>query len=172
MIDKKYWKDELKGLSYDELSEIEKIINELKKKASSKEEFIEVLRRWQKKYPTVKYFCTGNSWKGAWECEGEFGVEDWQESYDCCERIYNNYEVNDKDTKNFVKKFKSLEEFEETCLNNFIDNDKQFEKDVNNSLHAPKWDSGDAEYNNNGETIYEFIDIKTGKTFELITSAY
>lgn len=168
----KEWEDELSDLSFDELSEIEKIVDKLKKTASTKEEFVDCLRRWAQKYPDAKYFCTGNSWKGGYESEGEWGVEEWQECYDCCDRIYRNYDSHDEDTKRFIKKFKSVEEFEKTCLNTYIDGNNQFEKDVEKSLHSPKWDVSDAEYNDNGQTCYIFIDIKTGKTFPLATSVY
>ena len=172
MIDKEFWEYKLKGLSFEELTEVEKIVNNFKENASSKEEFIDVLKRWKEKYPDAKYFCTGYTWKGAYECEGEWGIGEWNECYDCYDNIYRNYDLHDSGTKAFIKRFNNSEEFKKVCLNTYIDGDKEFEQDVENSLHAPSWDLEDAEYNNNGETCYTFINIETGEGFTLSTSDY
>lgn len=172
MIDKEYWEDELKSLSYDELIEIEKIVNELKEKSLTKEELIDVLKRWKMNFPDAKYFCLGYTWKGAYECEGEWGAGQWQECYDCCDMIFRNYDSHDDGTKSFIKQFKTCEEFEKVCLNTYVDRNNEFENDIENALHVPVYNVEDAEYNNNGETCYEFINIETGERFSLSTSAY
>ena len=43
---------------------------------------------------------------------------------------------------------------------------------MNKSLHKPNWSLNDAEGLNNGETMYEFIEISSGKKYYLYTNQY
>lgn len=173
MIDKKYWEEQLGNLSFDELKEVTKIINKLKKKVDTREEFIDVLKRWQSKFPEAKYFCTGRAWKGAYECSSEFGVDNWDDiDEDLLCRLYNNFDSNSNDDSKFMKQFKTPDDFTYTCLNSYAIDDKDFRKEVNASVHKPSWSDEDAHDLCEGEAMYEFIDIKTGKTFCLFENAY
>ena len=173
MIDEKYWEDQLGNLSFDELKEVTKVINKLKKKVDTREEFIEVLRRWQKKYPEAKYFCTGRAWKGAYECSSEFGADNWDYiDEDILDRLYCQFDKNASDDPKFMNQFKDANEFINVCLNTYIIADKDFRKEFNASLHKPSWSDGDARGLYGGETMYEFINIKTGKSISLSENAY
>lgn len=173
MISKKYWKEQLSNLSCKELQEISKIIDELKEKANTKEEFINVLKRWQSKFPEAKYFCTGYAWKGAYESSSEFGAENYDRihEYLLC-RLYNDFDPDLNDDPKFMKQFKTPDDFTYACLNPYVMDNKSFLKEVNSSLHKPKWNSDDAQDLCEGESLYGFIDIKTGKTFYLSENAY
>jgi hypothetical protein len=173
MIDEKYWEDQLGNLSFDELKEVTKVINRLKKKVDTREEFIEVLRHWQKRYPEAKYFCTGRAWKGAYESSSEFGADNWDYiDEDLLDRLYRQFDKDASGDPKFMKQFKDVNEFFSVCLNIYIIGDKDFRKEVNSSLHKPNWSDGDAHDLYEGEAMYEFIDIKTGKTITLYENAY
>ena len=173
MIDEKYWEDQLGNLSFDELKEVTKVINKLKKKVDTREEFIEVLRRWQKRYPEAKYFCTGRAWKGAYECSSEFGADNWDYIYeDTLDRLYSQFDKDASDDPKFMDQFKDVNEFINVCLNTYVIADKDFRKEVNASLHKPNWSDGDAHDLYEGESNYEFINIKTGKSIYLSENAY
>lgn len=173
MIDEKYWEEQLGNLSFDELKEVTKVIDKLKKKLDTREEFIEVLRRWQKKYPEAKYFCTGCAWKGAYECSSEFGANNWNYIYEyILDRLYNQFDKDASDDPKFMDQFKDVNEFFNICLNIYIIRDKDFKKEVNASIHKPNWSDGDARDLCEGETMYEFINIKTGKSIYLSENAY
>lgn len=49
MINEEYWKDQLQNLDVEELKEVENLVNEYKKLANTREEFMDVIRRWAKK---------------------------------------------------------------------------------------------------------------------------
>lgn len=173
MIDEKYWEEQLGNLSFDELKEVAKVINRLKKKVDTREEFIEVLKRWQNKYPEAKYFCTGYAWKGAYECSSEFGADNWDYiDEDTLDRLYNQFDKNASDDPKFMDQFKDANEFINVCLNTYIIADKDFRKEVNASLHKPSWSDGDARGLYEGESNYEFINIKTGESIYLSENAY
>lgn len=170
-MDKKYWESELQNLSLDELKEVTTIINKLKKQADTRIEFTDLLKKYQEKFPKAKYFCTGNAWKGAYECEGEWGTEEWDEVWNL-DNLYDEL-FDDKDGGD-IKIFKGLnnkEEWDNVLLNGYLDR-KEFNKEMNKSLHKPSWSLNDAEDLNNGETMYEFIEISTGKKYYLYTNQY
>ena len=171
MIDKKYWENKLKDLSFDELKEVTTIINKLKKKVDTREEFIDLLKRYQEKYPNAKYFCTGSAWKGAWESEGEWGTEDWDSVWSLDELYDELYDDKDGGDIKIFKNFKNKDEWNNALLNEYL-NYKEFNKEMNKSLHKPNWSLNDAEGLNNGETMYEFIEISTGKKYYLYTNQY
>ena len=173
MIDEKYWEEQLGNLSFDELKEVTKVINKLKKKVDIREEFIEVLRRWQNKYPEVKYFCTGRAWKGAYECSSEFGADNWDYiDEDILDTLYRQFDKTASDDPNFMNQFKDANEFINVCLNTYVIDDKDFRKEVNASVHKHNWSVEDAHDLYEGESNYEFINIKTGESIYLSENAY
>lgn len=186
MFEKEYWENQLKDLDLNDLNELGKLINKFKKNIDKRPEFIEVLKKWQKKYPETKLFYCGGAGKGAYECEGEWSVYNWLDiRHSTYDMLYDltEYEPEDEEYEyigdiELLKQFNNVEEFENACLNNYIktayDNSerKEFENDMKNSKHAPHYILADAEDLCNGETFYEFIDIETGKTYCLYTNAY
>ena len=181
MIDKKFWEGELENLDMEELKEVTKLVNKYKKLADTREEFMDVVKRWAEKYPQAKYFFTGNAWKGAYECEGEWGVRDWTSTYnleDIWDELIDYVEEEDQDHGDveILDEFDNKEDWKNSILNFYIkENDKdykQFDKEFNDSKHKPVWKIEDAENLYNGEDMYEFIDIKTKKKAYLYTSQY
>lgn len=181
MINDEYWKDQLQNLDLEELKEVENLINEYKKLANTREEFIDVIRRWAKKYPNAKYFFVGGAWKGAYDCEGEWGVRDWSEIHtleDVWEELIEYAEENDDDYGHveILSQFNLSEEWKNSILNFYIDKNKddfkQFTKEFNDSRHKPVHKISDAEDLYNGEASYEFIDLETEDKKYLYTHEY
>ena len=182
MIDKEEWRKTLGNLDKDELEEVSKIIKELKKTSDNREEFLTVLRRYNQKYPEAYLFCTGSAGKGAWECEGEWGVDQWNDVYtDRLEEIYEEVDKNelDADERELLDRFETIEDFRKAFLNiklnEFGYKSKEyteFEKDLKNAKHVPKWTYNDASDLSNGVSIYGVVDIRTGKYYYFTTSAY
>ena len=173
MIDEKYWEDQLGNLSFDELKEVTKVINRLKKKVDTREEYIDVLKRWQSKFPKAKYFCTGRAWKGADECSSEFGADNWDYiDEDILDGLHSQFDKNTSDDPKFMKQFKDANEFINACLNTYVIDDKDFRKELNASVHKHNWSDGDAHDLYEGESIYELINIKTGESIYLSENTY
>lgn len=173
MIDEKYWGDQLGNLSFDELKEVTKVINKLKKKVDTREEYIDVLKRWQSKFPEAKYFCTGRAWKGAYECSSEFGADNWDYiDEDILDGLHSQFDKNTSDDPKFMKQFKDANEFINACLNTYVIDDKDFRKELNASVHKHNWSDGDAHDLYAGEAIYELINIKTGESIYLSENTY
>ena len=181
MIDKKFWENQIKNLDAKELEEIEKIIEKYKENADSREEFIDMLKRFAAKYPQCKYFITGSAWKGAYECEGEWGTTEWSNTYNI-ESIWNELidYADEKDENHgdveILLSFNSEEEWENSILNIELKKtsktSKEFDKALDGCIHAPVWELDDAEGLDNGDTLYELIDLKTFEKKYLCTNAY
>lgn len=183
MIDEKKWEQDLKDLNLDDLKQLSKIINKLKKTFDEREEFIDVLKRWQKKYPGTKYFYSGGAGKGAYESSGDWWTNDWYE-------VYNMEEVFDiKDYENWrdhgdvdiLDEFETFEDFKKSIINFNIlnyDNDgdknssNEFSKEMNKSKHVPKNKLTDAEDLCNGDNTYKFINIETGETKTIVVTEW
>lgn len=181
MIDTKFWEEQLQILDMEELKEVTKLVNKYKKAADTREEFIDVLKRWAKKFPNAKYFCTGRAWKGAYECEGEWGANSWFDTYnidDIYDELIDFIEENDDNHGDIdiLSAFNSAEEWKNSILNFDIKNNtndrKQFEKEFQDSKHKPTWSISDAEDLSNGDNMYEFIDLTTGEKKYLYTNDY
>lgn len=174
-MDKEFWKKQLENLDEKELNEVSKIIEKYKKDINKREELIDVLKRYAEKFPSVKYFCTGCAGKGAYECEGEWDYNEWNQVYrlnDLWDELVDTDENEDRGNVEILQEFKNGEEWENSCLNNYVKADKQFNKDFNNALHKPTWSFDDADGLENGEDMYEFIEIATGEKKYLYTSSY
>lgn len=185
MIDKKFWEDKFKILDKTELQEVQKILTQCLIEVDAKEDFIDVLKRFAAKYPQCKYFITGSAWKGAYECEGEWGTSDWDHSCiygDDIDDIWNNL-IDYAEEKNIdhgdieiLLQFESLIEFKKSILNYYLEYNSDEYKDFRNALskctHAPVWELDDAEGLNNGDTLYELVDLNTFEKKYLCTNAY
>lgn len=181
MMDKKFWENQIKNLDANELEEVEKIIKKYKENADSREDFTDVLKRFGVKYPQCKYFITGSAWKGAYECEGEWGTTEWDDTYNI-DSIWNELidyaEENDEEHGDIeiLLQFESVEEFEKSILNIELKKTneiaKEFDKALDKCIHAPIWDVSDAEDLNNGDTMYELVDLNTFEKKYLYTNAY
>ena len=178
MFNEEVWKKQLQDLSNDELKQVEKLVTEAIANSDTREEFIDVLRRWKKKFPKAKYFYTGAEWKGAYECSGEWGTYEWTDIPDY-EDLFSIKHNPDGDSEvEILEGFETYKDFENAVLNANIMNDdidesvwRQFEKEINAAKNVPTHDLTDAQNLYNGDTRHEFIDIDTGISYELYTSA-
>lgn len=173
MINEKDWEKILEKLDNDDLDQLARLIPKFKKKTQGREEFMDVLKRWKEKYPQAKYFYTGGASKGAYECSGDLMEHDWMDDNNL-DDAYNQrgYTRNDP----FMAKFKSFEEFNESLLNTYLkESDEvfnQFEDELNASLHAPEHEDVEAKDFSCGDTSFEFIDIETGDTYEVMACTW
>lgn len=175
MFDKEFWNENLQSLDEKELKEVQKLVNKYLKSVDKREEFSEVLRRFAQKYPNARYFCTGSAGKGAYESEGEWYTNNWNELWnvkDVWDELVDTDEDEERGDVEILSQFETTEDWENALLNEYVKGDKEFKKAFDNSKHKPKWSVSDAEDLYNGETIYEFIDIKTGESKYLYTSQY
>ena len=178
MFNEEIWRKQLRDLSADELKRVKELVNETIVDFDTCEEFIDVLRRWKKKFPTAKYFYTGAEWKGRYERCGERGTYEWTDIPDYRDLFSIKYHPDGDSEVEILEEFETYKDFENAVLNANIMNDgvdeavwEQFEKEVNASKHVPTHDLSDAENLYNGDTRHEFIDIDTGISYELYTNA-
>lgn len=177
MFNVEFWENQLKDLSIDELNEVKKLINKFKKEKDTREEFMDVLKRWKEKFPNAKYFYTGAEWKGAYECSGEWGTNAWFDFDDFAESIYELNGTEDSDCKKLLDGCETIEDFKNTVLNTHIldggwsnPNRRQFDEETENSKHFPIHKLTDAQDLYNGDTCHEFINIETGEKVYVYTS--
>lgn len=181
MVNRIDWECKFNNLDINELTEIENILLECKRTVDNREEFIDMLKRFAAKYPQCKYFITGSAWKGAYECEGEWGTTEWNNT-DNIESIWNELidYANEKDEEHgdieILLPFNSEEEWENSILNIELKKTnkmaKEFDKALDGCIHAPVWELDDAEDLNSGDTLYELIDLKTFEKKYLCTNEY
>ena len=178
MIDREHLENELSGLSLEDLKEVSKIINKMKKTNDNREEFIDVLKRWREKFPNAKWFYTGGAWKGAYECSGEWGTDDWYDT-DKMEELYELKDENPDDhgAVDILDEFDTFDDFKKALLNISLDGcnrdtRQMFEDEMTRSKHAPKHKLTDAEDLYSGEAMCEFINIETGEKKYLYYNAW
>ena len=181
MINRIDWECKFNNLDINELTEIENILLECKQTVYNREEFIDMLKRFNSKYPQCKYFCVGYVSKGAYECEGEWNVRDWDEIYGI-EYIWKEFidYAEDRDEEHgdveILLDFNSQKEWENSIVNLFVNKNKSIYQEFKNSLcnciHVPGLDLDDASSLNNGDTMYKFIEISTGEEKYLYTNEY
>ena len=133
---------------------------------------------WREKFPNAKWFYTGGAWKGAYECSGEWGTDDWYDT-DKMEELYELKDENPDDhgAVDILDEFDTFDDFKKALLNISLDGcnrdtRQMFEDEMTRSKHAPKHKLTDAEDLYSGEAMCEFINIETGEKKYLYYNAW